>query len=128
MSRTSRFLSSLAWILVILALAVALRLWKIGDWSLWEDEETSLYFSQNPNKHFPRYFPIFFLTLQELFRQTGISIVAGRLLAAAFGVASIGLTFELGWRFLSRPVGLLAALLLTLCLGHLFWSQSIRYY
>jgi 4-amino-4-deoxy-L-arabinose transferase-like glycosyltransferase len=127
-TKLARFMSSPAGIIAILALAVSLRLLQIGDWSIWEDEETSLYFSQNTGRHFPRFFPLFFLTLHALFQGTGVSILAGRLAAAAFGLASIALTFEFGRRFLSRPVALLAALLVALSLGHLFWSQSVRYY
>jgi 4-amino-4-deoxy-L-arabinose transferase-like glycosyltransferase len=113
---------------LIIGLAVLLRAWKLGEWSLWEDEETTIYFSQNTAKPFPRFFPVFFLMLRQWFEVTGLSIVAGRVLAAAIGVVGVGVTYEVCRRLASRSAGLWAALLLTLNLGHLFWSQSIRYF
>jgi hypothetical protein len=122
-----RFLVSPWPLLVILAAALALRFWGLADWSLWEDEETSIYFSQQPSKPFPRFFPVFFLSLHGLYRATGVSVFAGRVLAAMFGIGSIVLVYALARR-LSREIALLAALLLALNLGHLFWCQSIRYF
>jgi hypothetical protein len=117
------------WALVaVLALAVVLRGTGATHWSLWEDEETSIYFSQQPDKPFPRFFPVFFMALHELYQITGVSVAAGRVFAAAVGVLGIALVYAMARRFVSPAVGLLAALLLTLNLGHLFWSQSIRYF
>lgn len=128
MTRLVRFLGSPAAILVVLALALALRAGGLGRWSLWEDEETALHFSQHPEKPFPRHFPIFFVTLQHWLRLTGVSVVAGRALAAIFGLIGVSLTYVCFRRLLSHPVALLASLFVALGLGHLFWSQSIRYY
>jgi hypothetical protein len=124
----ARFLNSSLAIVAVLLLAAALRAGGLADWSLWEDEETSLHFSQQPGKPFPSYFPTFFLLLNGVFRETGVSVAVGRLVAAAFGLLSIWLTYLLARRLFSRPVGVLAALFLSVSLGHLFWSQSIRYY
>ena len=114
------------WLLI--GLAAMLRAWKLGDWSLWEDEETTIYFSQNIGKPFPRFFPVFFLALREWFQVTGLSVLAGRVLAAAIGVVGVGATYEVCRRLVSRSAALWAALLLAVNLGHLFWSQSIRYF
>lgn len=111
-----------------MGLAVALRAWKLGEWSLWEDEETTIYFSQNIARPFPRFFPVFFVMLREWFQVTGLSVSAGRALAAAIGVVGVGVTYEVCRRLVSRSAGLWAALLLTVNLGHLFWSQSVRYF
>jgi hypothetical protein len=124
----SRLLASPWAILVVVAVAVVLRAWGASEWSLWEDEETSIYFSQQPDKPFPRFFPLFFLALKGVYQLTGVSVAAGRMLAAAFGIVSIGLVYAMARRLLSREIAVLAALLLTLNLGHLFWSQSIRYF
>jgi predicted membrane-bound mannosyltransferase len=113
---------------LVIGLAVVLRAWKLGEWSLWEDEETTIYFSQNVAKPFPRFFPVFFLALREWFQLTGLSVYAGRALAAAIGVVGVGVTYEVCRRLVSRSAGLWAALLLALNLGHVFWSQSIRYF
>ena len=113
---------------LVIGLAVALRAWKLGEWSLWEDEETTIYFSQNVGRPFPRFFPVFFVMLREWFQVTGLSVLAGRVLAAAIGVIGVGATYEVCRRLVSRSAGLWAALLLAVNLGHLFWSQSIRYF
>src|SRR5947209_19959086 len=50
-------------LLAVLTVAVGLRVYRLDDWSLWEDEGTSLYFSQHPEKPFASYFPVFFVLL-----------------------------------------------------------------
>src|SRR5690606_17106338 len=99
-----------------------------SEWSLWQDEETSIYFSQRTEKAFPSAFPLFFWILQGVYSITGISVLAGRLLSGAFGVVTIVQTYRVCRKYLTPEVGLIAAALLAMSLGHLFWSQSIRYY
>ncbi|MCE9543923.1 MAG: glycosyltransferase family 39 protein [Planctomycetia bacterium] len=125
---TMRLLESRWMIVAILAVAAGLCVLRIGAWSLWQDEETSIYFSQHCDKLFPRCSPIYFSALHGLFQITGVSVVAGRLLASFFGLLSIWLTYLFLRRYVSRPAGLVAAILLAACLDQLFWSQSIRYY
>jgi len=115
-------------IILIVALAIGIRLIGISDWSLWEDEETSIYFSHHVDKPFPATFPIFFLLLKGLYQITGVSIVGGRLLAGAMGVVSIWLIYLFCRKFFSKNIAILTVLFLAINLGHLFWSQSIRYY
>jgi hypothetical protein len=115
-------------LLCVLAMATVLRIWKIGVWSLWEDEETTLYFSQHLTAWFPSMFPFFFRMLQGLFHVWGISVEIGRGLAAAFGVLSIWVFYELLHKLWSRRVAFWACLFLSINLGHMFWSQSVRYY
>lgn len=121
--------SRLPWTLIlVLSIAAALRAFDLTQWSLWEDEETTVYFSQNLGKPFPRLIPLFFTMLHGLYRLTGVSVAAGRCLVAVLGVLSIALSYACLNRFLSRTAALGASWLLTVCLGHVFWSQSIRYY
>jgi hypothetical protein len=115
-------------VVAVLAAAAFTRFFMVGRWSLWLDEETSLYFSQHLTKSFATHAPVFFMLLRGLFEVTGVSVIAGRILAASLGVLSILLAYLLAARFISRPVGVLAAAFLVLSVGHLFWSQSIRYY
>jgi predicted membrane-bound mannosyltransferase len=112
----------------ILLLATVLRFWKVGEWSVWIDELSSVYFSQHPQKPFPHCFPVFFYALRALFQVAGISVPAGRLFVASLGVVSIGLTFTCLRRLVDYRVALLAVLLLAVSFGHIFWSQAIRYY
>ncbi len=115
-------------ILLILALAVLLRGWKLTEWSMWEDEEGTVYFSQQLGKPFAQLFPTFFVALHGVYQLTGVNVATGRILSAVIGVLGILLLYGCFQRFITRRVALLASLLLAVNLGHLFWSQSIRYY
>lgn len=115
-------------LLLVLAIATALRAWKLAEWSLWEDEETTLYFSQHPTKGFPAGFPAFFWLLSGLYRVTGVSVGAGRAVSAGIGVLGVWLVYFTMRRLSARPAALVAAALMAINLGHVFWSQSIRYY
>ncbi len=64
--------------------------------------------------------------LVALYTDPSIVILPARILIAMFGVASVGLTYRIGERLLSRPAGLVAALLLALCPLHVEYSQIIR--
>jgi hypothetical protein len=113
---------------VVLVVGAAMRLYGLGEWSLWEDEETTIFFSHHPDRRFPRIFPIFFVLLGWLYNVTGVSVLAGRLLAATFGILSLALTYLVARRFAGDRVALAALVLVAVSPGHLFWSQSIRYY
>ncbi|HWY87882.1 MAG TPA: glycosyltransferase family 39 protein [Gemmataceae bacterium] len=124
----ARFLSS-PWVVVaVLAFAALLRFWDVTQWSLWEDEETTVFFSQNLQKPFPSFFPIYFALLSWVYEITAVSVASGRVFAALLGILNIGLVYACFRRLLNRPTAMLAAVFLTVNLGHLFWSQSIRYF
>jgi len=123
-----RFAASYWGLLALLGLATVLRLIGIGQWSLWQDEEMSIYLSQDHRHIFVRSFPPFFKLLSSIYAWTGISTSVGRAVAGAFGVLGIAMTYGFCRKHASPQVGLIAALFLTVTLGHLFWSQSIRYY
>jgi hypothetical protein len=110
------------------AAAAALYAYRLGDWSLWLDETASLYFSRHPEQAFAQSAAAYFLLLDALFDRTGMSVVAGRALSAAFGVANVMLVSMLVRRCANPRAGLLAAALFGVCLFNLFWAQSIRYY
>jgi hypothetical protein len=121
--------SRLAWGLVaVLALAAMLRAWNITDWSMWEDEEGSLRLAQQPFAGFPGFFPVFFVGLNRLQAIAGMSVGAARALPGLMGLFSIALTYYCSRRFVGARAALVAALLLAVNMGHLFFSQSIRYY
>lgn len=125
-ARTLRWQRWLPW--AVMVFAAALRLVGVGEWSLWEDEETSIYFSQHPERRFPRAFPIFFLLLGGLYDVTGVSVLAGRLLAVGIGLLTLWLAWRLARRFATPSIAMVALVVLALSPAHLFWSQSIRYY
>ena len=84
---------------------------------------TSIYFAHNPERTFPKSFPIFFFILTGISRVTTIDELSGRLLAAFFGVQRGRLTFVFCRKFLNQSVALVAVALLTINLGHLFSSR-----
>jgi len=112
----------------VLLAGAALRLSRLGDWSLWYDEETSVYFALNPDKPFPRAFPLYFRVLARVFAACGVSVYSARLLSALAGIITLWLAWRCVRRFAGDDVALPALVLLVLSPGHLFWSQSIRYY
>jgi hypothetical protein len=122
------FLRSGLAIALVFLLVVLLRGWKLTEWSMWEDEEGTVYFSQQTDKPFPRFFPIYFVALRAVYDHTGVTVAAGRIFSAAIAVAGIGVLYLCFRRFVTGRVALLAVLLLAVNLGHVFWSQSIRYY
>ena len=66
----------------LLLAGATLRLSRLGDWSLWFDEETSIYFALNPHKPFPRAFPLYFWVLGRVFSAAGVSVYSARLISA----------------------------------------------
>jgi hypothetical protein len=112
----------------ILALAALARLLYIGEWSLWLDEETSVFFALNPDWPFPRSFPVYFWLVGALFQATGVSVVTARILTALIGVWTLWLLYRTARRFCGSGVAVPALALLSVSVGHLFWSQNIRYY
>jgi predicted membrane-bound mannosyltransferase len=115
-------------VLLVLAIAVALRAWHLSTWSMWEDEEGSITLAQKPFHGFQGYFPIFFVALNQIMQVTSPSVVAARVFPAVMGVLSVALTYFCFRRYASRQAAVLAALFLALNIGHIFFSQSIRYY
>src|SRR5262245_20916559 len=126
---SSRLVSHIDWgILFVLAVGLAVRAGNISTWSLWEDEEGSMSLAQKPFEGFQGYFPIYFVALQQQMRLTGISIGAARALPAAMGLLSIALTYYGFRNLVGRMASLIAAMVIALNLGHVFFSQSVRYY
>ena len=129
MTARSRITSRVAiWDVALGAAAAALYAFRLGDWSLWLDEATSLYFSRHPENVFTQLSFAYFGLLEEVFQLAGISVLAGRTLSAAFGVANVVLVSVLVRRCTNPRAGVLAAVMFGACLFHLFWVQSIRYY
>ncbi len=108
--------------------AAAVYLCRIGDWSMWLDETTSLFYSRRLELPFARSSVAYFYVLDALFDHTGISVTAGRILSAAFGVVNVWLVNILVRRCARPRAGILAAALFGASLFHVFWAQSIRYY
>jgi hypothetical protein len=112
----------------VFGLAVLLRALRLTEWSLWEDEEGTVYFSQHTGMPFARAFPICFMALEGVYALTGVSVAAGRVFSAAIALLGLAVFYACFRSFIGRRASLLALLLLAVNPGHVFWSQSIRYY
>jgi Dolichyl-phosphate-mannose-protein mannosyltransferase len=124
-----RALCESPWTLVLVCgLAVCLRAVRLTEWSMWEDEEGTVYFSQHTQMPFARAFPIYFVALKAVYSLTGVSVAAGRAFSAGIALLGLALVYACFRSFITRPAALLSLLLLAINVGHLFWSQSIRYY
>ncbi len=123
-----------AWAVVLLfALALGLRLYKIGTWSFWEDEFFSLRevvrdYGELLNLRAHRY-PLFYLLEKILLPlMPGFGDGSYRFPAAFLGAATIPLLYIAGKTMVGRRAALMAALFLAVSPWHLFWSQCCRYY
>src|SRR3954462_881334 len=120
-------------LLGVLAIATFVRLWGINKLGVNSDE--AVYAGQGAaiandpalEPFFPafRAHPLLFQTFLSIGDHLGILETFGRLLSAAIGVATVGLTFLLGKLLYGRRVGLIAALFLALMPYHVIVTRQI---
>ena len=118
----------------ILALSAALRLYNLDDIpaGLWFDEADNLiqarHYALDPGLT-PAYAPstnlptMFLLPIAALVKLTGIAITTPRLVAAAFGVAGVGVTFLFVRHIMGTRCGLIAAFLVGMMRWDIIWSR-----
>ncbi len=119
----------------ILLIAWSTRIHRLDALSLWVDEGFTAYHASQPlgdllaslasaDNHPPfHYVALYFWTLL-----TGTSDYALRLFSAMAGTLTVAVMARLGQAFGSRPLGLLAALLLAISPFHVWYSQEVRMY
>ena len=113
--------------------ALALRLYQIGNESLWLDEGYTLLFSRlrldrlivigGAHEHPPLYYLVvhFLLDLRN-------SLLVPRLVSAIAGSLSVLVLYALGTQLAGRPAGLTAAALLAIAPFHVWYGQDGRAY
>lgn len=106
--------------------ALTLRLYRLGEWSLWIDEAISLARAQNELAN--PWTPLSFRFVALAIRALGVSAWSARLAPALLGVLSLPLLFFPARRLFGPAVALLAVALLAVSPWHLFWSQNVRFY
>lgn len=123
--------------LLVVALAAALRLYRLGHESLWLDEARSwsyvtrqytmpeLLFELPMADPHP---PLYYLFLDGWVALAGTSEVALRFPSVVFGVATVALCYLLGARLVDRWTGVAAATLVAVSSFHVYHSQSARMY
>jgi mannosyltransferase len=122
------------WLLIIILLAMALRLFYLGKQSLWLDEAWSFAIVAAPLKiGFENmlatgvYVPLYFLLLRPL-TLIGQSETILRFPSVVFAVLSIPMMYQVGRLCLGKSAGLLGAFFLALNPFHLWYSQEARMY
>ena len=112
--------------ILLLILAGALRLLRLGAWSFWADEIFTLRDAQNLSN--VKGYPVGYALIGQVVKLFGTSEFAARLLPAVVGAVSVPVIYLIGKRLFSQRAALLAALLLALLSFHIYYSQYARYY
>ena len=121
----------------ILLLATFLRIYHLGFQSAWLDEIHTLK-EADPNLKLSEFHEIimmregiphlYFLTIRFFAELFGHSIYLARLVSAIAGIASVYYIFLIGKELYNKRTGYIAALLLTVNLFHIEFSQEARSY
>ena len=118
----------------ILAVSAMLRLYNLDDIpaGLWFDEADNLvqarHYALDPGLT-PAYAPstnlptLFLLPIAALVKLTGIAVTTPRLVAAAFGVAGVAVTFLFVRQIMGTRCGLIAAFLVGMMRWDIVWSR-----
>ena len=120
-------------LMAVIGVGTFLRVWQLGavgynsDESIYAGQAASIAGDEQARSVFPafRAHPLLFQALLSLVFRTGIGDTRGRLLAAAFGVATIVVVFLLGRLLYGPTVGTVAALLLALMPYHVVVSRQV---
>jgi uncharacterized membrane protein len=108
-------------------LALALRFWRLGNWSLDSDEVFMLRDSLNPSLSNPRPL-LYFLNHYLVGPLVPLDEFGLRLLPAIFGVLAIPVFYLVTRRLVGNRAALFGALLLTVNPLHVYYSQFARYW
>lgn len=123
-----------AWVVLVTAMALVVRLGRLGFQPLWWDEGWSIYFATtDPGTMLGLtavdiHPPLYYLLLHVWIKLVGAGPVAVRLLSVLIGTAAAPLVFLVGRRWFRPEVGLAAALLLAFSPFHVYYSQEVRMY
>lgn len=129
-----RLFSAPVLLVLILAIGLGLRLYKLLTNELWLDEAHSIFIAGSSlaetienlkhDSHPPLYFALM-LAWKGLFGESELSV---RMLSVAFGMASLGAVYWLGSRLVNQRLGLAAAFIAAIAPLHVYYSQEARMY
>lgn len=128
------FISDHIWILMIILLAAALRLFHLGGQSLWRTEAWNYVYASVPFTNSLKMLvadnvsPSPDLLILRLYLTMGKSEIIVRFPSVILGILSVAAIYRLGRLVKNHRLGLLSALLLTLNPFHLWYSQEARMY
>lgn len=121
---------------VVLMLAALLRVWNIGEQSIWFDEWNGLSGMHEPtfaaaqkaqilnDDMVPLYFALQYFWLKIVHYDLGLA----RLVPMVFGIASVALVYLLGWKLHSPHVGCMASFLMAISPYNIQFSHELRPY
>ena len=121
-------------LVAILAVAAALRLYRLGADSLWDNEILSLLRATEPISEVHDLLragthpPLYSQGVLRPWLSAGDGEFMQRLPSAVFGVATVAITYVLGRREFGRAVGLLGATMLAISPLHVYYSREGRMY
>lgn len=123
-------------LVVIVAVAAAIRLHHLGTWSLWLDEAFTVHDAFHitaevtPGKSVwtSSKYPVNYWLVGQAMRQWGTSEYSLRILPCLAGIASIGVVFIAVRRNAGRACAVLAASFMCVSAWHIYWSQNARHY
>lgn len=118
----------------ILLGALALRLYGLGEGSIWYDEGVSLYLARLSLPAMVAHTagdihpPLYYAALHAWLRLAGASQFAAAFFSLFCGMLLVAAVYALARRLFGAPVALLAALLAAISPYHLWYSQEMRMY
>lgn len=116
---------------LITLVAVAVRLYRLGEWSFGIDEAWSMIDALDLGASRTDLFEfhiLFYLLMKPVLMAVDINEWSARLVPALIGVVSVPILFFPIKRMFGTWVAIFAAILLAVAPWHLFWSQNVRYY
>jgi uncharacterized membrane protein len=125
---------ALAPIAAILLLAFALRLYRLGDQSIWYDEGISIHLAQKSLAALTAHTagdihpPLYYYLLHFWIKAAGSSEFAVAFLSLGFGLLLVPLVYCISRHLYNPSVGSLAALLVAISPYNLWYSQEMRMY
>ena len=121
-------------LLFLLLLSFALRVYRLGDKSVWWDEGLATWAARQSLGEIAQWTasdvhpPLYFWLLHFWRWGSGDSEFGLRFLSVAFGVLTVAVTYRLGRTIDGPQTGLLTALLVSVSRFEVWWSQEMRMY
>ena len=121
-------------LLILLLASFGLRVYRLGDKSVWWDEGLAAWAARQSLAEIARWTaadvhpPLYFWMLHSWRWGSGDTEFGLRSLSAAIGVLTVAATYRLGRAVAGSQVGLLAALLVGISRFDIWWSQEMRMY
>jgi uncharacterized membrane protein len=122
-------------LLFVLLLAFAIRVSGLTAQSMWRDEVDAIQFSQMPLSVMASYFtrpgwngPLFYLFLRPWIAIAGRTEFGLRYFSSCLSVIAVALLYRLAQTWFSKPVGVLAALLMATSAYMVWYAQELKMY